>query len=116
MKKFIYLLLLVSFGAIADECKVTTITIERNGKVESETATVCKEGQLGDTKIRIGDTILENEVGTVPEVSPKYFKYQNTQCRLFRESLAVKGVLRVNHGVICRTDANATNWLVVDKW
>jgi len=92
------------------------LLLELGGKFQTEAITVCKEGNLKIEKIKIGDTILENEVGTVPEANPKYFKYQNTQCRLFREKLVSKGELRVNHGVICQIDSNATNWLVVDKW
>lgn len=114
MKKFVYLLLLVSLTALADECKVTTVTIERNGKVESETATVCKEGQPIDTKIRIGDTILESEVGR--SKMDKYFTYRNSRCRMFTEHMAKDKLLRVYHGVICQIDNSETNWIVIDKW
>jgi len=86
------------------------------GKFQTEAITVCKEGESKIEKIKIGDTILENEVGMIPEISPKYFKYRNSQCRLFREKIVSKGELRVNHGVICQIDSKTTNWLVMDKW
>ena len=50
--------MLVSAQASAANCKVTTVQIENEGKFQTETATVCKEGaEVG--KIKIGDSIAE---------------------------------------------------------
>ena len=83
------------------------------GTFESESITVCKEGgNLKFRPLKIGDEILESEA---PQIQGKpYFKYRNTQCRLFRERYNQNGTLRVNHGVICQTDNSL--WTVVDKW
>ena len=98
-----------------DACRVTSATAEIDGSFKSETITVCKEGELVAQKIKVGDTILETEVGK-SNVKVGYFKYQNSTCRLFTERLTEKGKLRVNHGVICQIDNSPTNWIVVDKW
>ncbi|CAB4126032.1 hypothetical protein UFOVP181_206 [uncultured Caudovirales phage] len=86
---------------------------EIGGTFESESVTVCKEGaNLKFRPLKIGDEILEGEA---PVIQGKpYFKYRNTQCRLFRERYNQNGNLRVNHGVICQTDNSL--WTVVDKW
>ena len=86
---------------------------EIGGTFESESVTVCKEGvELKLRPLKIGDEILENEA---PVIQGKpYFKYRNTQCRLFRERYNQNGNLRVNHGVICQADNNL--WTVMDKW
>ena len=115
MKYFALVLLVMSFTAQADNCKVTTASIERGGIVANETVTVCKEGVVEFPKIKIGDTILENEVNR-SRASVDYFTYRNSRCRLFMENQNQKGKLRVYHGVICQIDNSDTNWLVVDKW
>jgi hypothetical protein len=113
MKKYLILLMLVSAQAYATNCKVTTVQIENEGKFQTETATVCKEGsEVG--KIKIGDVILESEVGK--SKIDKMFNYRNSQCKMFTESTAKDKVLRVYHGVMCQLDGNQANWLVVDKW
>jgi hypothetical protein len=96
------------------ECKTTTVTIERNGAVNRETATVCKEGEHVDAKVKIGDVILESEVGEAN--LKKYFNYRNSKCRMFSEHLAIDKSLHVYYGVICQIDSNGANWIVVDKW
>ena len=101
--------------ALADNCRVTSATLESGGSVKVETVTVCKEGELVQKHIKIGDTILETEVGN-SNVKVGYFKHNNAKCRLFSERLTENGKLRVNHGVICQIDNSPTNWLVVDKW
>lgn len=83
------------------------------GRFETETITVCKTNK--DVKFRpvkIGDEVIEAELSRVPE-KKQYFKYNNATCRMFRERYN-NGVLRVNHGVICKTDNQF--WTVVDKW
>jgi len=115
MKKLLILTMFVSQLALANECKVTTVTTERDGRVDSETATICKEGQGHDHKIKVGDIILESEVGINKRVS-QYFTYKNSRCRIFTENTVRNKELRINNGVICQLDNNDTNWVVVDKW
>jgi len=117
MKYFTILVLVAGLGycsaSHADECKTTKVTIERNGKVESETATICKEGDPIDTKVHVGDTILESEVSKTN--LDKYFTYHNTKCRIFSEHTVLNKELRDYYGVICQIN-NGDNWIVVDKW
>ena len=115
MKKIILFGLIFATSAFADNCRVTSASVERNGQFENETVTVCKEGFEQVPKIKIGDTILETEVGK-SNVKVGYFKHQNAQCRLFTERHSKNGKLAVYHGVICQIDNSPTNWLVVDKW
>jgi hypothetical protein len=115
MRKLILFGLMFTTSAFADNCRVTSASIERNGQFENETVTVCKEGFEQVPKIKIGDTILETEVGK-SNVKVGYFKHQNAQCRLFSERHSQNGKLAVYHGVICQIDNSPTNWLVVDKW
>lgn len=115
MKKLFWILALLSNVALADDCRVTSASVETDGQFKTETITVCKEGELVAQKVKIGDTVLENEMGS-SNASVKYFTYRNTRCRLFTERLTEKGKLRVNHGVMCQVDNSPTNWLIVDKW
>lgn len=115
MKKLLLILALVSTSVFADNCRVTSASVETDGAFKTETVTVCKEGEQVAQKIKKGDTILEMEVGK-SNAKIGYFKYQNTTCRLFTERQTQKGKLRVYHGVICQVDNSPTNWLVVDKW
>ena len=114
MKYLIATLLFLSHTAWASDCKTTTVTIEKDGKVSSETATVCKEGNPIDRTVKVGDVILESEVGESKVT--KYFNYNNTRCRMFKEHTAKDKVLHVYNGVICQIDNSGANWLVVDKW
>ena len=108
------LLLATSVALADDNCRVTTVSSEHGAKFENETITVCKEGDVPAQKIKIGDTILEMEVGR--SKIDHYFMHNNAKCRMFTERLAVKGRLRVYHGVICQVDNSPTNWIVLDKW
>ena len=112
MKYIITLLLLLANTSWAQDCKTTTVTIEKDGKVSRETATICKEGGPIDRTVKIGDIILESEVGQAKVT--KYFNYNNTRCRMFSEHTAKEKVLHVYYGVICQVDS--ADWLVVDKW
>jgi hypothetical protein len=115
MKYLFLFALLLSVDAYADNCKVTTVVVENNGKVDTETATVCRDGSVVQPKIRVGDVILENEVSRNPKVND-YFSYKNSHCRMFTEHTAKNNQMHVYHGVICQLDGSDTNWLVVDKW
>ena len=114
MKYLFWLALLFSPFAYADRCKVTTVEIERNGKMEAEITTVCKEGTGEYPKIKIGDVITESEVKR--SRVDKYFNYRNSRCRMFTEHYPKDGQMQVYYGVICQTDNIGQNWLVVDKW
>jgi hypothetical protein len=114
MKRLLLILLFLSHTVSANECKTTTVTIEKDGKVSSETATVCKEGNPIDRTIKVGDIILESEVGEAKVT--KYFNYNNSRCRMFSEHTAKDKALHVYYGVICQVDNSGANWLVVDKW
>ena len=84
------------------------------GNFRADAVTVCQTNKPIERRIRIGDTILESEVGT--SVVTNMFKHKGAQCRMFTERLAVDGKLKVYNGVICQVDNSTTDWLVVDKW
>lgn len=112
--KYFVILLLVCNTAWADDCKTTTVVIDRNGVTESETAVVCKEG--GDIKstVKVGDVILESEVGR--SKIRKYFSFRNSRCRIFTEHHVANKQLHDHYGVICQTGEDSNQWIVVDKW
>lgn len=114
MKNLLILLFFVSQIAVAGDCKVTTVTIEKNGKVEAETRTVCKEGTAPDPKIKIGDIVLESEVG-VSKID-NYFTYRRQRCRIFEDQGIFQKQVRDYYGVICQIEKDSSNWIVVDKW
>lgn len=93
----------------------TELLVGLGGVFDTESATTCKEGDtdLVDN-IKIGDTILENEVGS--HKVKKYFRYKDTRCRMFTQRLVQNRELKVYNGVICEVENSATNWIVVDKW
>jgi hypothetical protein len=115
MRILLAILILASGNVLADNCRVTTATLESGNSVKVESITVCKDGELVPQRIKVGDAILETEVG-MSNVAVGYFKHNNARCRLFSERLTENGKLRVNHGVICQIDNSPANWLVVDKW
>jgi hypothetical protein len=115
MKKLLISLLFVSTGALASNCKVTTVVVENDGKVDSQTATICKEGNRVQPKTQIGDVVLESELSQNPKVK-EYFKYKNSRCRMFIEHGVRNKEVAVYHGVMCQADDSETNWVVVDKW
>lgn len=92
------------------------VLVNLGGKYRTEAINSCAEGRLDEFKpVKIGQSILENDVLPVPGIT-KYWNYNNTKCRLFRERYGKNGKLTVNHGVICQTDSIKQNWIVVDKW
>jgi hypothetical protein len=114
MKKFIWLLVFLSFSVLADDCKVTTVTIERNGQIQKDSATICTEGGIIRPKMKIGDIIMESEVGE--SRIKKYFMYNNNRCRLFQEETVINHKIRNYYGVICQADSTGNDWLIVDIW
>lgn len=91
------------------------LLVELGGTFITDSVTVCDDAETDlIDNVKIGDTILENEVG--PSKIKEYFSYQNTKCRMFTQRLAYRHQLRVYNGVICQVDNSKTNWIVVDKW
>jgi len=84
------------------------------GKFQTQAITVCQEGQKRSRKIRIGDTILENEVGR--SKVDGYYSYKNMRCRNFTEQYVEDQKLKIYYGVICKTDTVGSDWIVLDKW
>lgn len=87
---------------------------ELGGKFKTEAVTVCSDGKPVNRKIKIGDVILETEVGN--SKLSNYFEVNNRRCRFFTERYDQNRKLQVYHGVICQTDRLGANWLVIDKW
>jgi hypothetical protein len=119
MKTFLILFLVAGLGhcsqSRAQECKVTTVTQESNGRVQSESTTLCKEGEPVPTKVVKGQVILEHDVNKVSS-SPNYFKYKNSKCRMFENRYIENSIIRVDHGVICQADNDGVYWMVLDRW
>jgi hypothetical protein len=95
-----------------------SVALAKDEVVSSNALTVCGRGvnlEL-EPKVKIGETVFEDDLQTVPEIKPTYFKHRNSKCRLFRERYMYQNVLQVNHGVICQIDADMDTWQVVDKW
>lgn len=92
----------------------TNLLAGLGGKFKSESVTVCQDGNGTEPTHKIGDLILESEVGKVQ--NSKYYTWHGTTCRRFVERQSIKGKLSVTNGVICQTDNHGTNWLIVDKW
>jgi len=90
------------------------LLLDLGGDFRTEAITTCKEGDTPPLKLKIGDTILETEVG--PSPIKKTFKHKGTTCRMFQEHLTVDRKLQTYNGVICQIDNSDTNWLIVDKW
>lgn len=86
------------------------LLVELGGKFNTEAVTICKEGNATLQKIKIGDHILENEVGKSKVT--KYFTYNNQKCRMFTERYKHQ----TYNGVICQNEDSQINWTVVDKW
>lgn len=116
MKTLIFaFLILASNLAVAADCRIATVTIEKNGIASTETATTCKEGgEITQGPVKVGDVILEAEV-PMSKVT-KYFNYQNARCRMYQETFPINKKVKIYHGVICETNANGVNWIVVDRW
>jgi len=90
------------------------LLLDLGGKFKSEAVTSCREGSSLPPKLRVGDTILETEVG--PSPIKQTFKHKGATCRMFQEHYTVDRQLRTYNGVICQIDNSDTNWLIVDKW
>ena len=91
-----------------------SLLAEVGGHFQTESITVCVDGDFKPTKLKIGDIILENEVGFAK--NNKYWKWQGARCRMFQNRTTVDGKPRAYNGVICEADHTVTNWLVVDLW
>ncbi len=98
--------------AIQEARKELLLTL--GGTFKTEATTVCGDGANKIQKIRKGDVVLESEVG--PSAISKYFKHNNSRCRLFSNHIERNRNLAVYYGVICQLDTNGPNWIVVDIW
>lgn len=94
----------------AIESGMKELYLRLGGEYRTEVQTVCKEGPV-QTKVRWkkGDTAMENEF-SFDSKKPKYFNYDDTKCRFFKERYEAK----TGGGVICRNDDEL--WTVMDKW
>jgi hypothetical protein len=95
-----------------------SIALAKDEVVSSNTLTVCgrKADMELEPKVKIGETVFEDDLQTVPEIKPIYFKHRHSKCRLFRERYMFQNVLQVNHGVVCQIDPDMDTWQVIDKW
>lgn len=114
MKHLLLTLILVSNVVWADCYTRTVSRSDADDNVSAEAVSVCSSGEVQKRPVKVGDTILETEVGK--SKITKYFNHQNSQCRMFTERYEIDKRLRVYHGVICQVDNLGTNWIVVDKW
>lgn len=90
------------------------LLVSLGGQFNSESITVCREGQRVERKLKIGDLILETEVGR--SKVDLYFKHQNMRCRNFLDQYFELGRLKQYFGVICQANPNDSIWMVMDKW
>jgi len=91
------------------------LLLNLGGQFKTQASLVCMEGAAVDPKVKIGDTILENEVGMNPRLNFYWPYKQYSKCRLFKEQY-VRNKKQVQYnGVICQQDHDDI-WLVVDKW
>lgn len=89
------------------------LLLDLGGKISADATMVCSEGKpVKERKYKIGDRILESEVGR--SKIEKYFTYDNSRCRMFTQRVEVNKDTRVYNGVICQ--ANQNEWTIVDKW
>jgi hypothetical protein len=90
------------------------LLLNLGGQFKTEASLVCNEGGTVKTSNKIGDTILENEVGMNQRLN-FYWQYKEyPKCRMFKERYVQDKKTVEYNGVICqKTDSN---WLVVDKW
>jgi hypothetical protein len=95
-----------------------SVSLAKDEVVSSNALTVC--GRSADLelepKVKIGETVFEDDLQIVSEIKPTYFKHRHSKCRLFRERYMYQNVLQVNHGVVCQIDPDMDTWQVVDKW
>jgi hypothetical protein len=114
MKYLALILALVATSVWAEDCKITTVTTEKNGQVSSDSATVCKEGGTITNEVFRGQVITEGEVEVWQ--GTKYFTYDGRRCRMFRENVPKSNGLYEYKGVICQLNSGGSDWIVVDKW
>jgi hypothetical protein len=92
------------------------LLVSLGGQFNSESITVCREGQKVERKIKVGDLILETEVGQSSVKWPEDRKYNNMRCRNFTEQYFELGILKRYFGVICQANPNDPMWMVMAKW
>jgi len=100
--------------AYAVERSRRELLLNLGGQFKTQASLVCQEGTKPKEKIKIGDTILENEVGINNKLN-FYWPYKNySKCRIFKEQYVWDKAPVEYHGVICQKQDE--NWIVVDKW
>lgn len=114
MKKLILVMAILCSSAYAQNCIVKSAAQENDGDLSSQTIVVCDSRGLPKKNVKVGDLVLEDEMGKGPVT--KYFTYNHTRCRMFMDRMAISGELRVYHGVICQIDNSHEDWIVVSKW
>lgn len=90
------------------------LLLDLPGKFVTEQHATCKEGTAVATKLKVGDSIMENEVRR--HKMDKEFKYQGRICRLFVDQYDFMNDTRTYNGVICRVQNSGIMWQIVDKW
>jgi hypothetical protein len=90
------------------------LLLNLGGQFKTEAKMVCNDGEPVKTSIKIGDTILENEVGMNDRLN-FYWPYKKYgKCRIFKERYVRNKEPVEYHGVICQK--TESDWIVVDKW
>ena len=84
------------------------------GQFKTEANMVCNDGDKVAGPIKIGDSILENEVGMNQRLNFYWPYKQYSKCRVFKERYVRNKVQVEYNGVICQK--SDSDWLVVDKW
>jgi hypothetical protein len=90
------------------------LLLSLGGQFKTEANMVCSEGTKVKETIKIGDTILENEVGTNQRLNFYWPYKQYVKCRVFKERYVRNKDTVEYNGVICQK--TESDWIVVDKW
>lgn len=95
---------------VAIQNGINKLLLKLGEKIDADNAVFCREGK----KIKAGDEIFEGDVA-LSKVD-LYFKYQKMRCRNFTEQYFDAVTVKKYHGVICQSNANQSQWTVMDKW
>ena len=87
--------------------------VTMGGTFRTDAVTACIEGRAPQKKLKIGDAILEAEVG--PSPIKQYFMYDMSRCRMFQERIDTVDRTVTYNGVICQIK-HTDYWRIVDKW
>jgi hypothetical protein len=87
--------------------------VTMGGTFRTDTVTACIEGGAPQKKLKIGDAILEAEVGSSP--IKQYFMHDMSRCRMFQDRIDTVDKTVTYNGVICQIK-HTNYWRIVDKW